>query len=105
MARDEDDYGEDDYEHDRIDYDAQFADPGGNSALRASTGSKCPHRSYGKKVGTKADFCKHCGQELNPRKYPCPNCGAKNRLTMADKRRGYQCDGCADRSTPRHHRA
>lgn len=50
-----------------------FADPGGRSALRAATKS-------------------------NPRKYPCPNCKAKNRLTLADKQLGYQCDECADRA-------
>jgi len=48
-----------------------FADPGGRSALRASTAS-------------------------NPRNKPCPTCGAKNRLTPADVARGYQCDSCAD---------
>lgn len=34
----------------------------------------------------------------NPRNLPCPNCGAKNRLTPADRARGYQCDACADRA-------
>lgn len=48
-----------------------FADPGGNSALRAAS-------------------------ERNPRNLPCPNCGKPNRLTPADKARGYQCDSCAD---------
>jgi len=48
-----------------------FADPGGSSALRAAT----------------AD---------NPRTLPCPTCDAPDRLTPADKRRGYQCDSCAD---------
>jgi len=50
-----------------------FADPGGNSALRASS-------------------------KTNPRNLPCPNCGAANRLTPADRARGYQCDACADRA-------
>lgn len=49
-----------------------FADPGGNSSLRAATKS-------------------------NPRNLPCPNCGRKNVLTPADRRAGYQCDSCADR--------
>ena len=49
----------------------RFADPGGNSALRAAS-------------------------KRNPRNLPCPNCGAKNRLTPADKALGYQCDRCAD---------
>jgi len=64
-------YDEYDYEDamDRI----EFADPGGNSALRAATKS-------------------------NPRNKPCPNCKAKNRLTPADVRLGYQCDSCADKA-------
>lgn len=49
-----------------------FADPGGNSALRAAS-------------------------RRNPRNLPCPNCGAPNRLTPADRARGYQCNACADR--------
>lgn len=48
-----------------------FADPGGNSALRAASPS-------------------------NPRNLPCPNCGAENVLTPEDVARGYQCDRCAD---------
>lgn len=54
----------------------QFADPGGRSALRASTKS-------------------------NPRNLPCPNCGRKNKLTRADRALGYQCDSCADRAEGR----
>ena len=48
-----------------------FADPRGNSALRAASPS-------------------------NPRNLPCPNCGTKNVLTPEDRARGYQCDRCAD---------
>lgn len=48
-----------------------FADPGGRSALRASS-------------------------RRNPRNLPCPTCGAQNVLTPADRSRGYQCDRCAD---------
>jgi hypothetical protein len=48
-----------------------FADPGGRSALRAASKS-------------------------NPRNLPCPNCKRPNKLTPADRARGYQCDGCAD---------
>lgn len=55
------------------DDDCDFADPGGNSALRAATAS-------------------------NPRNLPCPNCKQPNLLTPADKARGYQCDACADRA-------
>lgn len=54
------------------DFDCDFADPGGRSALRASS-------------------------KRNPRNRPCPSCGAKNVLTPADVARGYQCDACADR--------
>ena len=64
-----DDYDEDDLDlEDRI----HFADPGGNSALRAATRD-------------------------NPRSLPCPTCHAPNRLTPADVALGYQCDSCADR--------
>jgi len=48
-----------------------FADPGGNSALRAATRG-------------------------NPRIHPCPTCGRPNMLTPIDVQRGYQCDRCAD---------
>lgn len=50
-----------------------FADPGGNSALRAET-------------------------ESNPRIYPCPSCKEPNVLTRIDVARHYQCDSCADRA-------
>ncbi len=50
-----------------------FADPGGTSALRASS-------------------------RRNPRNLPCPTCKAPDRLTPADVARGYQCDDCADRA-------
>jgi len=60
----------DDYEMD--DDRSEFADPGGNSALRASSKS-------------------------NPRNLPCPNCGEANRLTPKDVALHYQCDSCADR--------
>ncbi len=69
---DEDDEDEDPGESDN-DSEIQFADPGGTSALRATTAS-------------------------NPRNLPCPTCGKKNCLTPADKAAGYQCDSCADRA-------
>lgn len=50
---------------------SEFADPGGNSSLRASS-------------------------RRNPRNLPCPTCGTENVLTRADRARGYQCDRCAD---------
>jgi len=66
---DYDDYDPYDDDEDRI----EFADPGGNSALRAAS-------------------------KNNPRNLPCPNCGTPNVLTPADRARGYQCDACADRA-------
>jgi predicted nucleic acid-binding Zn ribbon protein len=60
--------------HDRDEWEERcqmFVDPGGKSALRAA----------GKR---------------NPRNRPCPTCGAKNRLTLADVARHYQCDSCAN---------
>jgi len=48
-----------------------FAEPGGNSALRAATAS-------------------------NPRNLPCPTCGRPNMLTPIDRARGYCCNDCAD---------
>ena len=56
----------------REEYDMDFAEPGGRSALRAA----------------------HKG---NPRNLPRPTCHQPNRLTPADRTRGYQCDSCADR--------
>lgn len=63
-------YYDDDY--DDFDGRMEFADPGGKSALRAASKS-------------------------NPRNLPCPTCARPNRLTPADRARGYQCDSCADR--------
>jgi hypothetical protein len=48
-----------------------FADPGGNSALRAET-------------------------PTNPRNLPCPTCGEENVLTPKDVAKHYQCNRCAD---------
>lgn len=50
---------------------SEFANPGGNSALRAATHD-------------------------NPRNLPCPTCKREDMLTPKDKARGYQCDRCAD---------
>lgn len=55
------------------DFDSDFADPGGRSALRAAS-------------------------RKNPRNLPCPTCKAPNRLTPKDRELGYQCDACADRA-------
>jgi DNA-directed RNA polymerase subunit RPC12/RpoP len=65
----------DDYDDDLID-GVGFADPGGQSSLRAETRS-------------------------NPRIYACPTCGEPNRLTKIDVQRHYQCDECADRAEGR----
>ncbi len=67
--RDEPDFGPEGDDADRL----MFADPGGRSALRAASAS-------------------------NPRNLPCPNCGAPNRLTPADRALGYQCNACADQA-------
>lgn len=50
-----------------------FANPGATSALRAASPG-------------------------NPRNLACPTCGEPDRLTPADRARGYQCDSCADRA-------
>lgn len=68
MSRYDDDYWYD-YE---MNYDPDFADPGGHSALRAASKS-------------------------NPRNLPCPTCERPNKLTPRDRSLGYQCNTCADR--------
>lgn len=60
-------------EFDEHEFDGEFADPGGRSALRASSRS-------------------------NPRNLPCPTCGEPDRLTPKDRSLGYQCNSCADRA-------
>ena len=62
-----------DYEDDYLIDGVGFANPGGNSALRAATPN-------------------------NPRDRPCPTCGRENVLTRIDEQRGYQCDACADQA-------
>ena len=59
------------YDEDYLIGGVGFADPGGNSALRAAT-------------------------KDNPRNLPCLTCGEENRLTRIDVLRHYQCDACAD---------
>lgn len=68
-----DDYDEEPGYGEGLEDEIQFADPGGNSALRAAT-------------------------PRNPRNLPCPTCKQPNRLTPADRAQGYQCDDCADRA-------
>jgi len=63
------DEGDTDYDPFSYEADDQFADPGGNSALRAG-----------------------------PKTCPCPSCGGHNLLTLQDVQLGYQCDECADRA-------
>ena len=64
-------------DYDDEDGGCDFAQPGSGSALRRA-------------------------KKGNPRNLPCPTCGAKNRLTPADRARGYQCDTCADRAEGRY---
>jgi len=66
----EKDFSED--EEDTLIDGVGFAEPNGNSALRAATRN-------------------------NPRNLPCPSCREPNRLTPMDRQRGYQCDSCANR--------
>ena len=70
MWDDEDDFYDDDDLRNNID-GVGFADPGGNSALRAAT-------------------------KDNPRNLPCPTCHWPNRLTPIDVAHGYQCNSCAN---------
>lgn len=74
MPYDEDDYW---YDNENANEDlidgVGFADPGGNSALRAET-------------------------KDNPRNLPCPTCGRPNMLTPIDVAHHYQCDICADQA-------
>jgi hypothetical protein len=58
-------------DRDDFDFDCDFADPGGRSALRAA-------------------------RKGNPRNRSCPHCKRRNVLTPADVALGYQCDRCAD---------
>lgn len=62
---------EDDYYGEDEDFDLDFADPGGRSALRAATPD-------------------------NPRNLPCPTCKRPNMLTPKDVALHYQCNICAD---------
>lgn len=65
-------YEEEERDGNDYDDDTEFADPGGNSALRAASAA-------------------------NPRNLPCPTCKSPNRLTPKDVSLGYQCDSCADK--------
>lgn len=68
-------YPEDEDHDEELEREAldDFAEPGGESALRAATPS-------------------------NPRNLPCPDCGIPNRLTPKDRALGYCCDSCARRN-------
>lgn len=61
------------YDDEGNELDLEFANPSGNSALRAATAS-------------------------NPRNLPCPTCGEPDKLTAKDRALSYQCDACADRA-------
>jgi hypothetical protein len=88
----------DNYYEDRDD-EIHFADPGGNSALRAEHGVqnglciKCDGA-----VDDTDSYCRHCGAHLNQRGFPCPSCRAEKVLTLEDVHLGYVCDTCADRN-------
>jgi hypothetical protein len=71
MCSDCTDLLDDNYYDDRDD-EVHFADPGGESALRAETPD-------------------------NPRNLPCPNCGVEDVLTPEDVALHYCCDACARR--------
>lgn len=73
MSGPDEDYDEEYFRDDEYDSYMDFADPGGNSALRAATKS-------------------------NPRNLPCPTCKRANMLTPKDRQLGYQCDRCADQA-------
>lgn len=72
----------------------EFSEPGSGSALRCATFGTC--YACDGQIDETDDFCKHCGARLNPRKHPCPSCGAESVLTSADVSHGYQCNRCAD---------
>ena len=59
------------HDHEYDEFTDEFANPGGNSALRRAT-------------------------KRNPRNLPCPTCERPNMLTPRDRDLGYQCDLCAD---------
>lgn len=66
----------DEDEDEVLDFDGsplRFQDPGGNSALRAASGT-------------------------NPRNLPCPKCGREDMLTPRDRSLGYICNPCADQA-------
>jgi hypothetical protein len=85
------------------DYDPEddgihFADPGGRSALRAATHERCPSHGCHMQLRANWSWCPGCGTKLNPRKHPCPSCGASGVLTDEDVALHYVCDACADRA-------
>jgi hypothetical protein len=69
----EEGFDEEDFDPESDDFDPDFQDPGGRSALRRETPD-------------------------NPRVLPCPDCGKPNRLTPKDRACGYCCNECADRN-------
>lgn len=93
-GREEPDFEDEEYDWVRARDGYGFADPGGNSALRAATFDICP--SCREDIDDEDDYCRHCGHRLNPRKHPCPTCGRENLLTRLDVDNHYQCDSCAN---------
>lgn len=50
---------------------------------------------YRQRTFASADSALRAASARNPRNLPCPTCEQPDRLTEADRRRGYQCDDCA----------
>jgi hypothetical protein len=106
----QDDYaGDGPYGDCEDDYEIDFADPGGRSALRAENvlytyeeGDEptihCPTHPCHATVDFSDSFCRKCGTELLIRNNPCGDCGCENMLTAEDVRLRYRCDHCADAS-------
>lgn len=108
-SQDELDEGyEDDYGMDVDDYheSIHFADPGGESSLRAEDVIRkwnpngpdtiyCPNHNCHARLSQKDSYCSGCSMKVNIRNKPCGSCGAKNVLTDLDIARRYHCNACA----------
>ena len=52
--------------------------------------------NYRKRTFANAGSALRAASDRNPRNLPCPTCKQPDRLTHADKAKGYQCDDCAN---------